>query len=127
MLQGSYRYRPVTQLSLGKRPLRHPSDVKFGSGYAGIFESELSGIPIIEIARDGKSAKALWTSLQANGKTHEDDPKPQATWLWWRNAIDFVIEDGEWEIWHVLRNLFFFAPYSKDWVGDCPKHLRREQ
>jgi hypothetical protein len=28
MLQGSYRYRPVTELSLAKKPLRHPSDVR---------------------------------------------------------------------------------------------------
>jgi hypothetical protein len=27
MFQGSYRYRPVTELSLAKKPLRHPSDV----------------------------------------------------------------------------------------------------
>lgn len=91
-------------------------DIEFGSDHAGLFESEVTGIPIIEVAGDGKTAKALWTALQAHGKTHEHDPKPQASWVWWRNAIDFVKEDGEWKIWHWLRNPFFVANYTKDWV-----------
>jgi hypothetical protein len=32
-------------------------------------------------------------------------------------AIDFVLEDdGEWRVWHLLKNPFFFAPYERDWV-----------
>ncbi|KAI1624942.1 hypothetical protein EDD37DRAFT_371300 [Exophiala viscosa] len=91
-------------------------DVSFGTEHAGLFESELPCVPVIEVAGDGKTAKAIWTSLQACGKTHEWDPKPQASWIWWRNAVDFVKEDGKWKIWHMLRNPFFFAPYTKDWV-----------
>ena len=35
MFQGSYRYRPVTELSLAKKPLRHPSVVLPKNGHAG--------------------------------------------------------------------------------------------
>jgi hypothetical protein len=91
-------------------------DIEFGSDHAGMFESEVIGTPVIEIAGDGKTAKGVWTSIQAVGKTHEHDPRPQASWLWWRLAIDFVKEDGQWKIWHLLKNPFFFSPANGDWV-----------
>lgn len=91
-------------------------NVEFPSPGAGKFESELLGTPVIEVAGDGKTAKGLWTTLQTVGKTHEHDPKPTAGWLWWRMGVDFVKEDGEWKIWHFVRNPFFFAVYENDWV-----------
>lgn len=91
-------------------------DIKFGSNHAGLFESELIGTPVIEVADDGNTARGVWVSLMAIGKTHEDDPAPQAMWVWWRTAIDFVKEDGNWKIWHLKKNPFFGAPYKKDWV-----------
>jgi hypothetical protein len=91
-------------------------DVKFPSDHAGLLETELLGAPVIEIAGDGKTAKAMWMSLMAAGKTHEEDEKPIAMWVWWKSAADFVKEDGEWKIWHYLRNPLFLAPYNKDWV-----------
>ncbi len=92
-------------------------DVEFLSPTAGKFESELVGTPVIEVAGDGKTAKGVWTTLMCVGKTHEHDPKPQAGWLWWRMAIDFVCEDdGHWRIWHMVKSPFFFAPYLQDWV-----------
>jgi hypothetical protein len=91
-------------------------DVDFPSDHAGMLESELLGTPVIEIAGDGRTAKGMWMSLMAVGKTHEDDPGPRASWLWWKSAADFVKEDGEWKIWHYLKNPLFLAPYEKDWV-----------
>ncbi|TVY58578.1 hypothetical protein LCER1_G000202 [Lachnellula cervina] len=90
--------------------------VKFGSNHAGMYESEVMGTPVIEVAGDGKTAKGVWTSLQAAGKTHEQDPKPTSCWIWWRLAIDFVQEDGQWKIWHWLKNPFFLSPSNADWV-----------
>lgn len=91
-------------------------NMNFPSEHTGMFESELVGTPVIEIAGDGKTARGEWLSLMASGKTHENDPKPQAMWIWWKSAIDFVKEDGEWKIWHYLKNPYFATPYSQDWV-----------
>lgn len=91
-------------------------DVKFGSDHAGQFESELIGTPVIEVAGDGRTARGEWLSLMAVGKTHEEDPKPQALWIWWKTAIDFVKEDGEWKVWHYLKNPYWATPYGTDWV-----------
>lgn len=91
-------------------------DVDFSSDTAGMLETQLVGTPVIEVAADGKTARGVWVSLMAIGKTHEEDPKPKAQWLWWKSAVDFVKEDGEWKIWHYLKNPLFLAPYDKDWV-----------
>jgi len=91
-------------------------DVKFPTINAGMFESQLIGTPVIEIAGDGKTAKAVWISLMAIGKTHENDPKPTGNWLWWKSAADFVKEDGEWKIWHYLKDPIFVAPTNNDWL-----------
>lgn len=91
-------------------------DVKFGSDHAGMLESELIGTPVLEVAGDGRTARGEWLSLMTVGKTHENDPKPQALWIWWKTAIDFVKEDGEWKVWHYLKNPYFATPYGEDWV-----------
>ncbi|KAJ2894844.1 hypothetical protein MKZ38_007181 [Zalerion maritima] len=106
------------QLSHDRGMRRLFPEVEFPSPGAGKFESELLGVPVVEVAGDGRTARALWTTLQAVGKTHEQDPEPRAGWLWWRMGIDFVKEeaDGRWRIWHMLRNPFFFAEYGRDWV-----------
>ena len=58
------------------------------------FESQ-----VIEIADDGKTAKGLWNirgsycRLTAGG--------PVAYWIFGWAAVDFVLEEGEWKIWHM--------------------------
>jgi len=90
-------------------------DIKFGSDHAGQFESELIGTPMIVVAGDGKTAKGMWLSLQAVGKTHEHE-KPRAMWIWWKTSVDFVKEDGQWKIWHYLKNPYWATDYTQDWV-----------
>lgn len=86
------------------------------SDAAGLLETQLTGTTVVEVAGDGKTARAAWISLMACGKTHENDPAPQASWVWWKSAADFVKEDGDWKFWHVLKNPLFLAGYTKDWV-----------
>jgi hypothetical protein len=90
--------------------------IDFPSETAGMLETQLTGTEVIEVAVDGKTARAAWISLMATGKTHETDPAPQASWVWWKSAADFVKEDGEWKFWHYLKNPLFLAAYTKDWV-----------
>ena len=91
-------------------------DMEFSSETAGLLETQLTGTAVIEVAGDGRTARATWISLMACGKTHENDPRPQAYWVWWKSAADLVKEDGEWKFWHVLKNPLFLAAYTKDWV-----------
>jgi hypothetical protein len=84
--------------------------------------------PIIEVAGDGKTAKAYWSG--AGQETMRGDPKAnelRACWLWEKFAVDFIKEDGKWKIWHLSEFLTFCADYHKSWVeagtGEYYSHL----
>jgi hypothetical protein len=94
-------------------------NVKFPSDFAGKFESNLIGSPAIEVAGDGKTAKGVWVSLQSIGKTHDNQDKPQAMWIWWKIGADFVKEDGEWKVWHYMKNPVYATSYDKSWMDNA--------
>jgi hypothetical protein len=94
-------------------------NIKFPSDFAGKFESNLLGSPVIEIAGDGKTAKGVWVSLMTVGKTHDNQDKPQAMWIWWKIGADFVKEDGEWKIWHYVKNPVYATTYDKSWMDNA--------
>lgn len=58
------------------------------------FESQ-----IIEIAEDGQTAKGLWNVRGSYCKLTGCGPISYWTFGW--AAVDFVVEDGEWKIWHM--------------------------
>jgi hypothetical protein len=66
--------------------------------------------PVIEIAKDGCSAKGLWFSVGFYGAKGDDD-----LWIWGFYVIDYVKEDGEWKLWHVCFSPCFRTPYHKGW------------
>jgi hypothetical protein len=72
--------------------------------------------PVIEVAEDRRTAKAVWISpgyiaAPVGGKL-------QAMWHWDRYAIDFVREDDGWKIWHLWVGKDFSTPYEHSWVED---------
>jgi hypothetical protein len=64
--------------------------------------------PIIEIARDGKTAKGMWYTpgviLTGDGN------KSEAMDIWERYGVDFIREDGQWRFLHVQVNTDFAKP-----------------
>jgi hypothetical protein len=69
--------------------------------------------PLIEVAEDGQTAKAVWMS-----PGHETVPGllPGGHWVWGRYAIDFVKEGGQWKIWRLWYYPTFRTRYERDWV-----------
>ena len=56
--------------------------------------------PLVEIAGDGKTAKGIWTCL---GNCEEiRSCGPASYWVWAYYAADFIREDGNWKIWHMM-------------------------
>ena len=53
--------------------------------------------PIIEVAKDGETAKGLWLMYGAETMKKEDG-KVSAYWAAGQFAMDFIKEDGEWKI-----------------------------
>ncbi len=68
---------------------------------------------VVEVASDGQTAKGLWVcrggymDLESVGFVYKVE--------WSYLAIDFILEDGQWKIWH-LQNLYDVdAPIGDGW------------
>lgn len=73
--------------------------------------------PFIQVAGDGKTARAMWTGVGFVA-VRTPEGRPSAFWEWDKYGIDFVKEDGEWKIWHsYFTNLFRtnWAGFGDDW------------
>jgi hypothetical protein len=70
---------------------------------------------VVEVAEDGKTARAVWTSP---GFESMPDASGEigATWCWLKYGCDFIKEDGEWKIWHSHVYRIFDTPYERSWV-----------
>lgn len=77
--------------------------------------------PVIEVAGDGKTAKAVWVSPGIETGFFGTD-KVEANWAWAKYAADFVKENGEWKIWHLHVYGLFMSPYNKSWVEKINDH-----
>lgn len=73
--------------------------------------------PVIEVAKDGKTAKGAWIS--PGYMTQPSQDKLRAYWHWDRYGIDFIKEDGKWKIWHFFVGREFSTPYEKSWVDSA--------
>lgn len=71
----------------------------------GGFTMHLAVAPVIEIAKDGKTARGVWFSPGCGG----------TLWVWGVYMVDYVKEDGKWKFWHMIFSPFFRTPYDKGW------------
>jgi hypothetical protein len=87
---------------------------------AGILAIHTLSTPVIEVAGDGKTAKAVWISPGL--ETMPDaEGRLTAYWVWAKYGVDFVKEDGQWKFWHLHLYSLFACPYDKSWV-EAPEH-----
>lgn len=79
-----------------------PENIGAGSEYV----MHTQETPVIEVAGDGKTAKMICYSigLAVRGSVDESGKTSIGTgWMWEKYAVDFIKEDGEWKIWHLLN------------------------
>ena len=81
--------------------------------------------PYIEVAADGKTAKAVFMSpgLETYYAHHGHVPAPGETkltayWCWGKYSADFIKLDGVWKIWHLKWWRDLRCDYYKSWVDD---------
>lgn len=85
---------------------------QFGAGSMDVKPMDTA---VIEIAGDGETAKGIWYS---RGTYNDITPQgPVAFWKLGVYACDFVREDGQWKIWHMLNLTDILVPGGKSW-GD---------
>ena len=73
--------------------------------------------PIVEVADDLESARALWWCPGAGAVVHEDGD-PEAIWLWGMLAADLVPVDGTWKVRHLHWFRYIKCSYAEGWVKD---------
>lgn len=83
----------------------------FGAGYVKGTDMHT---PIIEVAEDMKSAKALWQFQAAD--TRVTTKGPLSIWKIGYMAADLVEEDGEWKIKNLLYALDIDHPCAEPWT-----------
>ncbi len=71
---------------------------------------------VIEIAGDGQSAKGLWS---LHGTYADITPSgPVSYWDWGYYCVDFVLEDGQWNILHMQYLTDINSPTGGDWAAE---------
>ena len=69
--------------------------------------------PIIEVAFDGQTAKGMWYVFGETTEVYSKGPK--AAWNFGKCAVDFIKEDGEWKIWHMIMFTDIACPLGQNW------------
>lgn len=76
----------------------------------GFFILHMTVNPVIEIAKDGLSARSHWLSPGAAGTDRS------ASWIWGPFYVDYVKEDGHWRIAHSNLVPVFRNRYETSWA-----------
>ncbi len=71
--------------------------------------------PVIVVADDGQTAKGMWTSMGCYN-SFDEMYGPQSHWSWSIYAVDFILEDGQWKLWHMMYLTEIDALCGRDWT-----------
>lgn len=83
---------------------------------AGILQEMPLLTPLIQVAGDARTAKAMWHSEGIDTRFDEAEQKLQAYWDYKRFGVDFIRERNQWKIWHLLVVPSFRTRYTESWV-----------
>jgi hypothetical protein len=84
----------------------------------GVMHMHTLTTPVIEVAGDGQTARAVWIAPghETMSFSAGETGTPEAFWAWCKYGCDFILEDGQWKIWHLHVFGIFLAPYDRSWV-----------
>lgn len=71
--------------------------------------------PVVEIAADGQTAKGIWCLRGSHSKILPSGPVAYWEWGWF--AADFILESGEFKIWHLQYLQEILRPNGHPWYG----------
>lgn len=73
--------------------------------------------PVIEVSKDGQTARGMWYTWGANTFLHPEKGVI-AIWQVIKYNHVFVKEDGKWKFWDFRAHLVFRSPFDKGWVKE---------
>lgn len=83
-------------------------------GFPGSLGLHVLATPVVEVSKDGQTARGMWHSFGCN--TYKGEFGLFAMWQAGKYDLEFVKEDGEWKYrvfkWYVI----FRTPYEDGWV-----------
>lgn len=82
--------------------------------------------PVVEVAKDGKTARAVWISPGVESHANEETGQADCNWCWIRYGTDFICEDGKWYIWHMSTYGLFMCNYYKSWGDTAAEKKQRD-
>ncbi len=110
-------HRKRRRSQLAEISAKHP-EIKDSEENIGLGCMQLNPVttPKIELAGDGKTARAIWFNT---GMCTElcADLTPSSHWVFERMAIDYMKEGDEWKIWHLFLSLEYFNESGVDPAG----------
>jgi hypothetical protein len=86
---------------------------------AGKMHMHVPCSPVIEVAADCRTARGIWVAPGHETSTRAS-ATPQAAWCWMKYDCDFIVEEGEWKIWHLRTPGIFMTPYDQPWTVSPP-------
>ena len=89
----------------------------------GMIDYKPVDTPVLELAEDGQTAKGLWTIRGSHSILSKGGPIAYWEWGWF--AVDFILEEGEWKIWHMQYLQDVCRPCGYAWTG--PEKTYRER
>lgn len=87
-------------------------------GLSGALYIHTVTTPVIEVAEDMKTARGMWWSngTEGNGLNGADFPlMGWGGWMWGGYCVDFINEDGEWKIWHMIHQPRILTEFTECW------------
>ena len=83
----------------------------------GVLIEHLLTSEVVEVAEDGKTAKAVWISPGIETRRVLPDKNLESVWIWGKYAVDFIRNpNGEWKFWHFTITNDFMCDYHHSWV-----------
>jgi hypothetical protein len=74
--------------------------------------------PMIEVAKDGQTAKGVWRSPGIEAVVPAGGGEPVPLWCYGAYAIDFILVAGEWKVWHMHWFTTVKCKFRDGWVKD---------
>lgn len=92
------------------------TEANLGAGHEWAMHTNTT--PVIEVAGDGKTAKGLWYSpgMGLMARVSGAGASTGGVFFWEKYGGDFILEDGQWKIWHLQMAYDFTPGLPTEWT-----------
>lgn len=93
--------------------VKHHNDMH-NNDFTGCLSTHPISTGLVELAEDGKTARGIWYAI-AQETTPAKDGTAKALWMPEKIGMDFVKEENDWKIWHIMIATDLVAEAGEDY------------